>query len=174
MKRNNVRIAIVLVTMFAGILTSCEDSTNDAKGSSIEKHTSINEPDEKSKHRYTEDSLFGKWRFTEIQFRRFEDDTNTRNIESGLISRESIRDRDSIVINLKRNGKLDVNNKQIGDWDLESDKLTLKGKARLEGIPLFLNVAYDIGSDKYCKYLTCTFFNQNRMHHQVRYTILKL
>jgi hypothetical protein len=157
-RKSNINIILSLITVSVFISYSC----NNKKTAVFRDEKTIIE----------QDSLIGKWRFTEIQFRKYEFNQKNKTYERGLISRSAIKGKDSLVIEFQSNN-FKINSKLIGAWKIKGDKLDLNGNGTFERIPLFLNLSYKISLDRYCWYLTSTFFSQNGIHHEVRYTLVK-
>lgn len=117
--------------------------------------------------------IIGKWNIKCIKYYREEDLYKKRTIDN-LISNFNFRNKDSIEINFKLNGELEINNENVGGWKITNDSLKLIGVKRFNSQPLFLNTEYKLIKGNFTQnwYLVTTFFtSKGKRHHKVEYTL---
>ncbi|MEZ2275292.1 MAG: hypothetical protein ACBR18_29695 [Microcoleus sp.] len=158
MKRSNFIVAILL------LIVSCTSKKEVATRKPEQTRESINEI-------YSKDDLIGDWVFFHTELVK-----GNKSDRNPLISKKNFVDDDSLIVSLKADGELKINDVGTGSWSLKNDSLMLKGDREFRDFPLFLDTKYEVHKGKFSKnwYFYCTFYSSDRkIHHTVKYRARK-
>lgn len=158
MKRSNFIITIIL------LIVSCTSKKEVVTRKPEQTRTSFNEI-------YSKNDLIGDWVFFHAEFVK-----GNKSDGNPLISKKNFVDDDSLIVSLKVDGELKINDIAIGSWNLKNDSLLLKGNREFRDFPLFLDTKYEVHKGNFSKnwYFYCTFYSSDRkIHHTVKYRARK-
>lgn len=171
--RTSNRVYLIAPVLLVYMLFSCQENT---ESTSLSEHQNTSENTNRVEDILENriggnvDSLIGRWKLSEIEFRSNHSTTSGNK----KISSIKLNGDESVYINILPSGELFLNDSLVGSWSTDSIRagITFTGNNICKHAPIFFDTPMFISVQRIYRTLTATFMDANGKHHKTTYYLI--